>query len=99
MSIPAGRNTHSPNSHPNGYQGMSAPNFCLDDLAYTKLIVHALKYPHKTVTGLLLGRRPSPDSPIEIVDAVPLQHHWTNLSPMMEVGLGMVRSSSSRPFS
>jgi hypothetical protein len=29
---------------------------------------------------------------VEIVDAVPLQHHWTSLSPMMEVGLGMVRS-------
>jgi len=67
---------------------MSAPNFQLNDLAYTKLICHALKYPHKTVNGLLLGHCP-PDAPIDIVDAVPLQHHWANLSPMMEVGLGM----------
>jgi Uncharacterised protein family (UPF0172) len=92
-----GRKTPPPNSHPSGYQGMSAPIFRLDDLAYTKLIVPALKYPHKTVTGLLLGQRSS-DGPVEIVDAVPLQHHWTNLSPMMEVGLGMVRSSSLRRF-
>ncbi|KAH9984921.1 hypothetical protein BJV77DRAFT_952251 [Russula vinacea] len=62
--------------------------FRLNDLAYTKLIVHALKYPHKTVNGLLLGQHSS-DGFIDIVDAVPLQHHWTNLSPMMEIGLGM----------
>ncbi|KAN0111834.1 UPF0172 domain containing protein [Russula decolorans] len=68
---------------------MSCPNFHLNDLAFTKVICHALKYPHKTVNGLLLGHRPAPDAPIDIVDAVPLQHHWTNLSPMMEVGLGM----------
>jgi hypothetical protein len=73
---------------------MSGPNFHLNDLAYTKVICHALKYPHKTVNGLLLGHRPAPDAPIDIVDAVPLQHHWTNLSPMMEVGFGMVRPSS-----
>lgn len=63
--------------------------FRLNDLAYTKLVVHALKYPHKTVNGLLLGQHSSSDGFVDIVDAVPLQHHWTNLSPMMEVGLGM----------
>jgi hypothetical protein len=72
---------------------MSSPKFHLNDLAYTKIICHALKYPHKTVNGLLLGHHPA-DAPVDIVDAVPLQHHWTNLSPMMEIGLGMVRSSS-----
>ena len=77
---------------------MSGPNFLLSDLAYTKLICHALKYPHKTVNGLLLGRHPAPNFPIDIVDAVPLLHHWTNISPMMEVGLGMVRSSSPHLF-
>ena len=73
-------------------------NYRLNDLAYTKVIFHALKYPDKTVNGLLLGHRPAPDALIEIVDAVPLQHHWTNLSPMMEVGLGMVRTSSPSLF-
>ena len=77
---------------------MSGPIFRLNDLAYTKLICHALKYPHQTVNGLLLGQRPAPDAPIDIVDAVPLKHDWTNLSPMMEVGLGMVRPSSPRPL-
>ena len=90
------RNRSSPNSHPSGYRAMSSPNFHLNDLPYTKLICHALKYPHKTVNGLLLGHHPAPNVPIEIVDAVPLQHHWTNLSPMMEIGLGMVRPSFPR---
>lgn len=91
VPIPTARNPSSPNPHPPGYRGM---NYHLNDLAYTKVICHALKYPHKTVNGLLLGHRPAPDAPVEIVDAVPLQHHWTNLSPMMEVGLGQVRTPS-----
>lgn len=93
VAIAAGRNHSSPNPHPGGFRGM----FRLNDLAYTKLIVHALKYPHKTVNGLLLGQHSS-DGFIDIVDAVPLQHHWTNLSPMMEIGLGMVRLSLLRPL-
>jgi hypothetical protein len=76
-------------------QGMSSPSFQLADLAYTKLILHALKYPHQTVNGVLLGAHSqSVGQTVDIVDAVPLQHHWTNLSPMMEVGLGLVRSLS-----
>jgi hypothetical protein len=81
-----------------GFIGISSPNYHLEDLAYAKLILHALKYPHQTVNGVLLGHPPS-SGIVVIVDAVPLQHHWTNLSPMMEVGLGMVRSTFfSRPF-
>ena len=75
---------------------MSSPSFQLADLAYTKLVLHALKYPHQTVNGVLLGApSPSVGQTVDIVDAVPLQHHWTNLSPMMELGLGLVRSSLS----
>ncbi len=72
---------------------MSSPSFQLADLAYTKLILHALKHPHQTVNGVLLGisSTTAAGRTVDIVDAVPLQHHWTNLSPMMEVGLGMVR--------
>ncbi|KAF8258506.1 hypothetical protein EI94DRAFT_1754520 [Lactarius quietus] len=70
---------------------MSSPNFQLSDLVYTKIIFHALKHPHQTVNGVLLGgHSQSVGRTVDIVDAVPLQHHWTNLSPMMEVGLGMV---------
>ncbi|KAH9052796.1 UPF0172-domain-containing protein [Lactarius vividus] len=70
---------------------MSSPSFQLADLAYTKLILHALKYPHQTVNGVLLGTpSQSAGKTVDIVDAVPLQHHWSNLSPAMEIGLGMV---------
>jgi hypothetical protein len=90
--IPTARHQSSSSNPHSGYRGM---NYQLNDLAHTKVICHALKYPHKTVNGLLLGHRHTSDALIEIVDAVPLQHHWTNLSPMMEVGLGMVRTSYS----
>ncbi|KAI0262037.1 hypothetical protein BC834DRAFT_829342 [Gloeopeniophorella convolvens] len=72
---------------------MSAPTFQFADLAYTKLVAHSLKHPHQPVNGVLLGTNSdSRDGTVDVVDAVPLQHHWTNLSPMMEVGLGMATS-------
>ena len=48
-TAPTGRKPPSPNSHPSGYQGMLAPNFRLDDLVYTKLIVQALNISRSTV--------------------------------------------------
>ena len=83
--------------------GMSNPMFCLKDLAFTKIIVHGLKYPLKTINGLLLGQYSAPGA-FDIVDAVPLQHYRGNLSPgrigedihTMDLGLGMVRSSFPR---
>jgi len=87
--IAPGRPKGDPNPQPpRPIRVMSSPNFRLEDLAYAKIILHALKHPHQTVNGVLLGSPPSSGCVI-IVDAVPLQHHWTNLSPMMEVGLGM----------
>ena len=83
----AGRNPHAPVFH-----DMAIPNFRLEDLAYGKLNLHTLKYPLKTVNGVFIGSIPSSGLVI-IEDAVPLQHHWTNFSPMMEVGLEMVPSS------
>jgi hypothetical protein len=88
--------------HLPGFRSMSSPIFRLKDLAYTKLIIHALKYPRESVNGLLLGQLEASNAPIDIVDAVPLQHHRTKLSPgyisetevhTMDVGLRMVRSS------
>ena len=90
------RQYHPPaSSNPGGYQGMSSPNFHLNDLAYTKVICHALKYPNDTVNGLLLGHHPATDAPINIVDVVPLQHHdhRTNLDRMINVGFIMVSPS------
>lgn len=90
--VPArGANGHSNSDSPRPIRVMACPTFRLEDLAYAKIILHAFKHPHQTVNGILLGSPPSSGC-VTIVDAVPLQHHWTNLSPMMEVGLGMVSS-------
>jgi hypothetical protein len=89
----AARGNPGSNSHPSGSRSMAGPNFRLTNLASTKLLLHSLKYPHQTVNGVFLGRPSETDPSIVIVDAVPLQHHWTNLSPMMEVGLGLVCDS------
>jgi hypothetical protein len=64
-------------------------SYVLSDLAYTKIIVHAFKHPHARVNGVLLGTIEGKE--VEVTDAVPLLHHWTSLSPMMEIGLDMVR--------
>ncbi|CAE6481000.1 unnamed protein product [Rhizoctonia solani] len=69
---------------------MSTTEFQLSHKAYTKLIVHAAKYPHAPVNGVLLGK--ASGDPIVIIDAIPLLHQWTSLSPMMEIGLDLARS-------
>lgn len=60
--------------------------------AYFKIFFHAAKYPHLPVNGVLLGREDpeSTEETVEILDAIPLLHHWTSLSPMMEIGLDLV---------
>ncbi|KAG9088796.1 hypothetical protein FRC06_001847 [Ceratobasidium sp. 370] len=67
--------------------------FTISHKAYTKVIVHAAKYPHAPVNGVLIGRpTPSDGGPIVVEDAIPLLHQWTSLSPMMEIGLDLARS-------
>ncbi|KAJ7505141.1 hypothetical protein B0H11DRAFT_1977020 [Mycena galericulata] len=56
--------------------------------AYFKLFFHAAKHPQSSVNGVLLGKEES-SGKITIVDAIPLLHHWTSLSPMMEIGLDL----------
>jgi hypothetical protein len=59
----------------------------------------SVQYPSSIVNGIVLGSPPSARSsgPIEIVDSIPLLHHWTSLSPSMEIGLELVRSLSNPP--
>ncbi|KAJ7147126.1 Metallo-dependent hydrolase [Mycena crocata] len=56
--------------------------------AYFKLFFHAAKHPQSSVNGVLLGKEES-SGKIIVVDAIPLLHHWTSLSPMMEIGLDL----------
>ncbi|KAJ3786735.1 hypothetical protein GGU10DRAFT_350850 [Lentinula aff. detonsa] len=64
-------------------------NYTVGELAYLKIFFHAAKHPHLQVNGVLLGKKVS--ETVEIIDAVPLLHHWTSLSPMMEIGLDLAR--------
>ncbi|KIL62258.1 hypothetical protein M378DRAFT_108569 [Amanita muscaria Koide BX008] len=55
--------------------------------AYLKIFFHAAKHPHRSVNGVLIGKLI--DNTVVIEDAIPLLHHWTSLSPMMEIGLDL----------
>ncbi len=67
----------------------SMTTYRISDTAYFKIFFHAAKHPHAAVNGVLVGKQTS--NGVEIVDIVPLLHHWTSLSPMMEIGLDLVR--------
>jgi len=72
---------------------MTPPTVRILPTAYYKLYFHAAKHPHQPVNGVLLGKLVG--SQIEVQDAIPLLHHWTSLSPMMEIGLDLVRRCKS----
>jgi len=60
--------------------------------AYVKPLLHAAKYPHSAVNGVLLAKNQQnrDDKHLELVDAIPLFHSSLTLAPMMEVALSMV---------
>ncbi|CAG4946543.1 unnamed protein product [Parnassius apollo] len=63
--------------------------------AYAKIILHAAKYPHCAVNGVLLAdgtkvRDSAKTQDLDIVDTVPLFHHSHYLSPMAEVALTQI---------
>jgi hypothetical protein len=67
------------------------PSYVILEEAYYKLFFHAAKHPHRLVNGVLLGKvELTSPTRVLIVDAIPLLHHWTSLSPMMEIGLDLV---------
>ncbi|GAA5994878.1 ER membrane protein complex subunit 8/9 family protein [Rhodotorula paludigena] len=62
--------------------------YSLAPLAYLKIVLHAAKYPASTCVGLLLGTVDDKSTgQCTVSDAIPLLHHWTDLSPAMEAGL------------
>ncbi|XP_076645416.1 ER membrane protein complex subunit 8/9 [Halictus rubicundus] len=62
--------------------------------AYTKIILHAAKYPHCAINGLLLAKQKSKNdaksAELRIEDAIPLFHICLHVSPMAEIALTMV---------
>ncbi|TFY71315.1 hypothetical protein EVG20_g1709 [Dentipellis fragilis] len=92
--------THTPHAM-SSTTSPTTTTYTLASLAYTKLILHALKHPHTPANGVLLGTvsRSSTNANVNvdvaITDAVPLLHHWTSLSPMMEIGLELARGHAA----
>ena len=62
----------------------------LNARAYCKMILHAAKYPHCSVNGLLLGRLKKGSDELFVTDAVPLFHVCLQVSPMAEIALTQV---------
>lgn len=69
----------------------------LETSAYAKIILHAAKYPHSAINGVLLAdgtkiRDGAKNQDLDIVDTIPLFHHSHNLSPMAEVALTQIET-------
>jgi len=62
----------------------------LSKVAYSKIILHAFKYPHTAINGVLLASEGSNAQCLKYVDAIPLFHHNLGLAPMLEVALMQV---------
>ncbi|XP_076667806.1 ER membrane protein complex subunit 8/9 [Andrena cerasifolii] len=62
--------------------------------AYCKIILHAAKYPHCAINGLLLAKQKNKGDgksmELRIEDAIPLFHICLHVSPMAEIALAMV---------
>lgn len=65
-----------------------APKVALSHQAYVGILLHAAKHAHQPVNGVLLGSAWQDE--ISVQRTIPLLHHWTSLSPMMEIGLDLV---------
>lgn len=80
---------------------LSASEDCIELTlrAYAKVILHAAKYPHAAVNGVLLAKLPAKDEakPLKLVftDAIPLFHQTQGLSPMLEVALTQIESHAN----
>ncbi|KAI6041394.1 Metallo-dependent hydrolase, partial [Pisolithus marmoratus] len=68
---------------------MTMVSYALSHKAYVKIFLHAAKHPHRPVNGVLVGNLSS--GVVDIQDVIPLLHHWTSLSPMMEIGLDLAK--------
>uniref|UniRef100_A0A915KAG9 MPN domain-containing protein n=1 Tax=Romanomermis culicivorax TaxID=13658 RepID=A0A915KAG9_ROMCU len=68
--------------------------FTLSTQAYCKILLHALKYPHSAVNGVMLGEKSKiagdSSNSIQIVDVVPLFHRWLSLSTPLEIALSQI---------
>lgn len=65
--------------------------------SYCKIILHAAKYPHTSINGVLLGKSSSSSAAgsrgrLNIVDCIPMFHQGEGLTPMLEVALAQIET-------
>lgn len=67
-------------------------DIALSPQAYCKILLHAAKYPHCSVNGILLAEqnKVKDGKGLKLVDAIPLFHLALTLAPMMEVALTQI---------
>lgn len=64
--------------------------------AFSKMIMHAMKYPHSVCSGLLLSPKPSSDDEegdaikVRIIEAIPISHASHCLAPNVEIAFNSV---------
>ena len=73
-----------------GSRAVHVMSLTLSAEATLRPLLHAARWPHANVLGLLVAAADGSEA-TEIVDALPLLHHWTALSPMAEAGLELAR--------
>lgn len=61
----------------------------LSPQAYIKIILHAAKYPHKAINGLLLASDIHNEGTV-ITDIIPLFHVNISVTPFLELALEQV---------
>lgn len=62
----------------------------IDVRAYSKMLLHAMKYPHHSVNGLFLAEKRRNKEHVNIIDSIPLFHLSIGLAPMLEVAMMQV---------
>ncbi|KAF8787089.1 ER membrane protein complex subunit 8-like [Argiope bruennichi] len=63
----------------------------IDVRAYSKMLLHAMKYPHHSVNGVFLAEKrrnkEHGGGSVNIIDSIPLFHLCLSLTPMLEVAM------------
>ena len=73
----------------------------MSNRAYCKLLLHAIKYPHKPVNGVLLAdkKKIKESKVVQLIDCIPLFHNSIGLAPMLEVALVQVGEKTWKKIS
>lgn len=70
--------------------GTNLENVTISLRCYLKILMHAFRYPHATVNGLLIMEKKKKSKANRLVDCIPLFHSGHGLTPMLEVALNQV---------